>query len=184
VREQHSPDLETKKASSQILAAAARSRRLYRFTWGGRSMTFARSAAPQRRFADLVLPLPPVDSPIIELPGGSYPPYNIERLDHDLYRIVVGVAGYAASEIEVREDGLDLVVRGATSALESNGQTIRRLIEPSFERRFRLVGGFRLDEWDMRNGLLVIYVAREPGVPVGVDRPPQRVDAAAAELAA
>lgn len=129
------------------------------------------------------LPLPPADTPIIELPGGAYPPYNIERFDRDLYRIILGVAGYGADEIEVRQKGHDLVVRGATGALQSNGQTIRRLIEPSFERRFRLLHGFRLDEWQMRNGLLVVDVARDPAVPVGAEHPPRRIQAAEAAAA-
>jgi molecular chaperone IbpA len=142
-------------------------------------MTFTRSAAPQRRLSDSVLPSP-IDSPIIELPGGSYPPYNIERLDRDLYRIVVGVAGYSQREIDVREDGIDLIVRGATSALQTNGQILRRLIEPSFERRFRLIGGFRLDEWEMRDGLLVIHVARDAALPVMEGLPPRRATSEAA----
>jgi molecular chaperone IbpA len=131
----------------------------------------------------LDLPLPPRESPILDLPGGTYPPYNIERFDRDLYRIVLGVAGYAANEIEVLEAGHDLIVRGATRALQSNGETIRRLIEPSFERRFRLLGGFRLDEWQFRNGLLLIDVARDPAVPVAAELPPRRVDAAEVAMA-
>ena len=124
------------------------------------------------------LPLSRLDSPILELPGGSYPPYNIERFDRDLYRIILGVAGYAANEIEVFEAGCDLLVRGATRSLESNGETIRRLIEPRFERRFRLVDGFRLDEWQLRNGLLIIDVARDSAVPVEAQLPPKRVSTA------
>ena len=128
-------------------------------------------------------PLPPLSSPIIDLPGSSYPPYNIERFDRDLYRIVLGVAGYAANEIEVFEAGCDLIVRGATHALQSNGEAVRRMIEPRFERRFRLLDGFRLDEWQFRNGLLLIDVARDPAVPVQAELPPKRVNAAEALMA-
>jgi len=132
----------------------------------------------------LDLPLPPRDSPIVDLPGGIYPPYNIERFDRDLYRIVLGVAGYAANELEVREDGNDLIVRGAARVLQSNGETIRRLIEPSFERRFRLLDGFRLEEWRLRNGLLMVDVARDPTVPAAAARSPQHVPAGKVLMAA
>jgi molecular chaperone IbpA len=120
--------------------------------------------------------LPPVPSasPIIDLPGDGFPPYNIERLDSDLYRIIIGVAGYTKNEIEVRQQDADLIVRGETRALASNGETIRRLIEPRFERRFRLLGGFRLDEWVMRNGLLLIDVWRDPALPMAAEWPPKR----------
>jgi molecular chaperone IbpA len=120
------------------------------------------------------LPLAPPKSPVIDLPGDGFPPYNIERLDSDLYRIILGVAGYTAKEIEVQQQGTDLIVRGETKALASNGETIRRLIEPRFERRFRLLGGFRLDEWVMRNGLLLIDVSRDPALPVAAEMPPRR----------
>jgi molecular chaperone IbpA len=124
------------------------------------------------------------ESPILELPGGAYPPFNIERFDRDLYRIVLGVAGYVPSEIQVIEaDGL-LVVRGATDTLRSNGETIRRLIEPSFERRFRLLHGFRVDEWHFRNGLLLIDVARDPATPVASELPPRQVTASEVAMAA
>jgi molecular chaperone IbpA len=140
--------------------------------------------APSRRVPSFDPPLPPADSPIVDLPGGAYPPYNIERFDCDLYRIVIGVAGYAANEIEVREDGNDLVVRGATRSLLSNAETIRRLIEPSFERRFRLLNGFRLDDWQLRNGLLLIDVSRDLAQPALSRMPPKRIEAAEVAMAA
>jgi len=146
--------------------------------------TGAQPRAPHRFDASTFSPPPvPPDSPVIDLPGGMFPPYNIERLDRDLYRIVLGVAGYGEDEIAVIEDGTDLVVRGETRALASNGETIRRLIEPRFERRFRLLQGFRLDEWEMRNGLLVIDVARDPAVPVAAELPPRRTATAAVAAA-
>ena len=143
-----------------------------------------RSTAEAQEFPRFDPPLPPRESPILDLPGGTYPPYNIERFDRDLYRVVLGVAGYAANEIQVFEADGDLIVRGATNALRSNGETIRRLIEPSFERRFRLLHGFRLDEWRYRNGLLLIDVARDPAVPAAAELPPRRIAAAEVAMAA
>lgn len=117
--------------------------------------------------------------PIVDLSSASFPPYNIERFDCDRYRIVLGVAGYAARELEVIEEDGELIVRGATRSLASNAEIIRRLIEPSFERRFGLLDGFHLDDWIVRNGLLVIDIARDPGVPAAVELPPRRIDEAA-----
>jgi molecular chaperone IbpA len=140
--------------------------------------------APSRRTPTFDPALPPVDSPIVDLPGGTYPPYNIERFDADLYRIVLGVAGYSENEVEVREEGNDLIVRGETRALLSNAETIRRLIEPKFERRFRLLNGFRLDDWQFRNGLLLVDVARDPTQPALSRMPPRQVSAAEVAMAA
>lgn len=130
------------------------------------------AASPRRRHVPAFEPaLVPADTPIIDLPGDTYPPYNIERYDADHYRIVLGVAGYEPDELELYEEGTDLVVRGDAGALRSNAEAIRRLIEPHFERRFRLLNGFRLDESELRNGLLIIDIARDPAVPAVSARP-------------
>ncbi len=136
-----------------------------------------RRAQVDGRLANLASP------PIVDLTGASFPPYNIERFDREFYRIVLGVAGYAEHELEVIDDGSQLVVRGATRSLSSNGQIIRRLIEPAFERRFRLLDGFRVEEWELRNGLLLIDIARHPGVPAAVELPPRRIDEASVSRA-
>jgi molecular chaperone IbpA len=119
---------------------------------------------------------------IEEVPGGDYPPYRIERRGPDLYHLIVGVAGYAAHEIGVREDDGELIVNGMTGALTGDVEMMRRLIEPRFERRFRLRGGFRLDAWRHQGALLLIDIRREATVPVEDAQPPKRVHAAA-ELA-
>jgi molecular chaperone IbpA len=116
---------------------------------------------------------------IEEVPGGGYPPYDIERRDYNLYRIVVGVWGYAAHELGVREDEGELIITGITGALTGDVEMIRRLIEPRFERRFRLHGGFRLDCWRLDGSLLMIEVRRDTTVPVEAELPPRRVDSAA-----
>ena len=116
---------------------------------------------------------------IEEVPGGGYPPYDIERRDPNLYRIVIGVWGYAAHELGVREAEGELIVHGMTGALTGDVEMIRRLIEPRFERRFRLRGGFRLDNWRLESGVLLIDVRRDVTVPVEAELPPRRVDGAA-----
>lgn len=43
---------------------------------------------------------------------GAYPPYNIERLGENEYRITMAVAGFSESEIKIEVKEQSLTVRG------------------------------------------------------------------------
>jgi molecular chaperone IbpA len=73
-----------------------------------------------------------------------YPPYNIERLGENEYRITMAVAGFTADEIKVDVKESTLSVRGEKKPEE--GESERRYLHRgiaarSFERRFQLGTG-------------------------------------------
>lgn len=45
--------------------------------------------------------------------NGGYPPYNVELVDENHYRIAIAVAGFAESELEITAQDNLLVVKGA-----------------------------------------------------------------------
>ena len=45
--------------------------------------------------------------------NGGYPPYNVELVDENHYRIAIAVAGFAESELEITAQDNMLVVKGA-----------------------------------------------------------------------
>ncbi|MBB3168074.1 Hsp20 family protein [Simiduia aestuariiviva] len=92
----------------------------------------------------------------------SYPPYNIELLGEDAYRITMAVAGFAESEIEIKVDQGKLTVVGKKSVEKSNGQYLHQgIAERNFERRFQLADYVKVEGASLDNGLLYIELVRE-----------------------
>ncbi len=94
--------------------------------------------------------------------GGGYPPYNIERLDEDQYRITLAVAGFSEADldIEVHENALKI------SGARPDGDAARTFLHQgiagrSFERRFQLADHVKIVEASLENGLLNVDLRRE-----------------------
>ncbi len=70
----------------------------------------------------------------------SFPPYNIEKLAEDAYRISMAVAGFARDELELTVQDNVLIVIGKTEkAEEAERQFLHRgIAKRAFERRFQL----------------------------------------------
>lgn len=93
-----------------------------------------------------------------------YPPYNIERLGENEYRITMAVAGFTADEIKVDVKESTLSVRGEKKAEASEGDERRYLhrgiAARSFERRFQLADHVEVKGADLKDGLLNIDLVR------------------------
>ena len=62
----------------------------------------------------------------------SYPPYNIEKLSEDDYRITMAVAGFAPQDIAVEVKGNALTVSGKkTETTETKGEYLHRASRPA-----------------------------------------------------
>ncbi|WP_295317430.1 Hsp20 family protein [Roseobacter sp.] len=92
----------------------------------------------------------------------SYPPYNIEKLDDDSYRISVAVAGFSEADlsVEVRENAL---IVSARKADEDQDRTYlhRGIATRAFERRFHLADHVRVNGATHADGMLHIELHRE-----------------------
>jgi len=92
----------------------------------------------------------------------AYPPYNIEKLTDDSYRITMAVAGFAESDLTITAQNHSLVVTGRTKKEEGASQFLHRGIAGrSFERRFDLAEHIRVTGAALENGLLHVDLARE-----------------------
>ena len=91
----------------------------------------------------------------------SYPPYNIEKIADDGWRISVAVAGFTEDElsVEVRENAL---VISAKKADEQERTYLHRGIATrAFERRFHLADHVRVTGAAHEHGMLHIDLVRE-----------------------
>src|SRR4029453_18223893 len=73
------------------------------------------------------------------LDSEGYPPYNIERLGDNQYRITMAVAGFEKDEFKIEVKENSLVVSGQKAADDKQRVFLHRGIATrSFERRFQL----------------------------------------------
>jgi molecular chaperone IbpA len=94
----------------------------------------------------------------------SYPPYNIELLEKDKYRITMAVAGFAENEITVESANNTLTVSANRATPE--GDTKRTYLhqgiaERGFKRQFRLADYVKVVSASLSNGLLHVELERE-----------------------
>jgi len=93
----------------------------------------------------------------------GYPPYNIEKLGEDTYRITMAVAGFAPDELSVVAHENVLTVSGKQKDVEGQkAQFLHRGIAGrAFERRFNLADYVKVDGASLSNGLLHVELRRE-----------------------
>jgi molecular chaperone IbpA len=92
----------------------------------------------------------------------SYPPYNIEKLDEDAYRIVMAVAGFGEDDLDVSVENETLTVTGKGRESEEQVRYLHRGIAGrAFQRQFKLADHIRVDGARLENGLLVVDLVRE-----------------------
>ena len=92
----------------------------------------------------------------------AYPPYNIERVGENEYRITMAVAGFAESELNVEAKENTLTVRGEhTDESDETEYLHRGIATRSFERRFQLEEHVAVRGAHFENGLLHIDLVRE-----------------------
>jgi molecular chaperone IbpA len=122
--------------------------------------------------------------------AAGYPPYNIEQLGENEYRITMAVAGFGQDEIRVDVKEQALSVSGAKKAEEKERRYLHRGIAArNFERRFQLADHVEVKGADLEDGLLHIELVRNVperlkprtiAIGTGRSAEPKRVEAAAA----
>jgi molecular chaperone IbpA len=92
----------------------------------------------------------------------SYPPYNIELVSEDQYRIVMALAGFDRSEIEIttERDSLHVVGRKQRDGVERT-YLHRGIAARDFEQRFQLANHVKVTGASFNNGMLTIELVRE-----------------------
>ena len=116
----------------------------------------------------------------------AYPPYNIERLGENEYRITMAVAGFSQDEIkiDVKENALNIL--GDKKAEDKGRQFLHRGIAArAFERRFQLAEHVEVKGADLKDGLLHVDLVRNVperlkprSIAISTGKAPPQVEAA------
>ena len=94
--------------------------------------------------------------------NNGYPPYNIELLSENHYRISMAVAGFAEGDLDITSHENTLTVKGNKETNdEQRNYLYQGIAERSFERRFQLADHIKVTGADMENGLLHIDLVRD-----------------------
>ena len=94
--------------------------------------------------------------------GDNYPPFNIERRDDDEYRITLAVAGFRAEDLDITAQQNLLVIQGRKRDDQPEGEMLHvGIANRGFERRFDLADYVRVENADLKDGMLVIDLVRE-----------------------
>jgi len=92
----------------------------------------------------------------------SYPPYNIELVAEDKYRITMAVAGFERSELDVEVERDTLRIAGKKNQDEPKRSYLHRgIASRDFEHRFQLADHLKVVSAGLDNGLLSIELVRE-----------------------
>ncbi|MGD9968357.1 MAG: Hsp20 family protein [Hyphomonadaceae bacterium] len=91
----------------------------------------------------------------------GYPPFNVEQIGEDNFRIELAVAGFSEADLNIEFKQNSLVVTGQRTPAEQRNFLHRGIAERSFERRFGLADHVRVSGAKLENGLLTIDLVRE-----------------------
>ena len=92
----------------------------------------------------------------------SYPPYNIERVGENEYRISMAVAGFGASDLDIEVKENTLAIHGEKKTETEETTFLHRgIASRSFERRFQLADHVVVKGASLENGLLHVDLKRE-----------------------
>jgi molecular chaperone IbpA len=92
----------------------------------------------------------------------SYPPFNIEKIDEENYRITIALAGFSQEDflIEVENQQLTVGVR-ASKREEQTSYLHKGIAQRSFEKRFKLADHVHVTAASYEHGMLNIDLVKE-----------------------
>ena len=111
----------------------------------------------------------------------NYPPFDIEKLSDDSYRITLAVAGFRRDDIDITAQQNMLTITGRRAENRSRDGNFLHvgIATRAFERRFELADFVRVTSADLRDGLLSIGLVRE--IPEAMK--PRRIDISTGDAA-
>ena len=94
--------------------------------------------------------------------SSHWPPYNVEKVGDDQYRITMAVAGFSPDDIEITQKENALLVAGQRRPEQENAQYLHRGIATrNFRQTFSLADYVKVTGAGLENGLLTIDLVRE-----------------------
>jgi molecular chaperone IbpA len=102
-----------------------------------------------------------VDTAASSQEAQTYPPYNIEKISDDSYRLTMAVAGFRPEDLDITVKDNMLFVSGRIATQGQPAEILYRGIAGRpFERRFALADHMVVEGADVQHGLLHVGLKR------------------------
>lgn len=103
-----------------------------------------------------------LDTALRQEPQG-YPPYNIEKLGDNEYRVTLAVAGFQRDDLDIQLADNVLTVTGKQKPEAEDGRKVlhRGLAARAFQRSFSLAEHIKVVNASLADGLLNVDLVRE-----------------------
>jgi molecular chaperone IbpA len=108
----------------------------------------------------------------------GFPPYDIERLSENQYRLTMAVAGYTADDIEIVQEDTLLTITGHAATSHSREYLFKGIAQRQFRRSFWLDNWVKVSGTRLENGILTVDFQQEipeahlpRKIPVGFSSP-------------
>ncbi|HHL21587.1 MAG TPA: Hsp20 family protein [Aliiroseovarius sp.] len=93
--------------------------------------------------------------------AGSYPPFNIEQVDENTYRITLAVAGFTDQDLAVTLENNKLLISGRQPREDKERTYLHRgIARRQFQKSFVLADGVEVTGATTQDGLLHIDLKR------------------------
>ena len=97
--------------------------------------------------------------------GDKFPPYDIERVGKDAYKIILAVAGFTDQELTLIAERNLLTIEGrrtpANTGTEQREILHRGIGARAFKQTFQLADHVKVTSANLANGLLTVELVRE-----------------------
>ncbi|SDA89553.1 Hsp20 family protein [Mesorhizobium qingshengii] len=111
----------------------------------------------------------------------DWPPYNIEKTGENDYHIAMAIAGFSSDEVELTQNGHELVVVGQKATSTEGRQILHQgLALRNFRQVFKLADHMKVVAASLENGLLSIDIVRE----IPEELKPRRISIGASDAGA
>lgn len=100
-------------------------------------------------------------TPAVAMISSGHPPYDLERLDEDHYRLSIAAPGLGQEHLTVNVEKDILSIESVGCESPDSEFILREISRKGFTLRFRLGEHVIVSEATLKNGLLTILLARE-----------------------
>ncbi len=90
----------------------------------------------------------------------TYPPYNVIKVEDDVYRVDIALAGFDKKDLDITVENGSLIIKGESSTEESGEALHKGIATRKFTRSFALGEFMEVTGAELKNGMLAITLER------------------------